>query len=150
MAIKVGLKLLVICINYIQGQNSFYLTPSNYPNGFEITKSIIQPDSVLGYDLAFYASGQFSVSIEGDNQVRNTQVLQQKAYCTFPQEILYVGVNCYGTTFQTIFASSYVSGSNFKTFKLQFTNLPSKYGFFKITMWTNCVLNCDQCLDSSN
>ncbi|EAR85944.2 hypothetical protein TTHERM_01178710 (macronuclear) [Tetrahymena thermophila SB210] len=129
---------------------SFYLSPFIYLSGFEITKNITQPASIIGYDLVFYVSGQFSVSIQGDNQILNTKVLQQQIYGTFPQEILYVGVNCQGATFQSIFTSSYVSGQSFTTFKLQFTNLPPNYGFFKIIMWANCVLNCDQCQDSSN
>ncbi|KAL4461969.1 hypothetical protein ABPG74_000814 [Tetrahymena malaccensis] len=129
---------------------SFQLDQSSYPNGFEINKSIIQPASVLGYDLVFYVAGQFSVQILGDNQVLDTQVLQQQTYCTFPQENLYLGINCLGTTFQSIYASIYIQGSNFSTFKLQFKNLPLNYGFFKILMWTNCVLNCDQCQDSTN
>ncbi|KAL4461972.1 hypothetical protein ABPG74_000817 [Tetrahymena malaccensis] len=129
---------------------AFYLAPSQYPNGFEITKTLTSNSSVLGFDLAYFVSGQFTISIYGDNKLLYQQSYQQTAQGSFPQEIIYHGVNCQGSVFKTIFISKYIKTQNVSKFHLQFSNLPSNYGFYKIYMWSNCVLNCDQCQDSSN
>lgn len=36
---------------------TFSLTASSYPNGFEISKTLTQPASVVGIDIVFYVSG---------------------------------------------------------------------------------------------